>query len=74
MAETPALIIALTQAQQLQVLAATGLTVTTLEVPLETLADGDEETVMNDRFDFDGLVNGLAESKERCHEMPQFCG
>jgi hypothetical protein len=42
MAETPALIIALTQEQQLQVLAATGLRVTTLEVPLETLADGGE--------------------------------
>jgi hypothetical protein len=42
MAEQPTITLELTQEQQLEVLAATGLLVKTLELPLEALADGGE--------------------------------
>jgi len=42
MAEQPTITLALTQEQQLEVLATTGLLVKTLELPLEALAEGGE--------------------------------
>jgi hypothetical protein len=42
MTEPPTITLELTQEQQLEVLAATGLLVKTLELPLEALADGGE--------------------------------